>query len=67
VVRTVAVVAHSGKTLQGGLSALRDELASAGVVDPLWFAGVRKPQDQEKVEHSEPESKHAAEPATVPS
>ena len=34
---TVAVVAHSGKTLQGGLGALRDALASAGVVDPLWF------------------------------
>jgi diacylglycerol kinase (ATP) len=34
---TVAVIAHSGKTLQGGLSALRDELTSAGIVDPLWF------------------------------
>jgi diacylglycerol kinase (ATP) len=33
----IAVVAHSGKTLQGGLGALRDELASAGIVDPLWF------------------------------
>jgi diacylglycerol kinase (ATP) len=36
-VDTVAVVAHSGKTLEGGLGALRDELASAGVADPLWF------------------------------
>jgi diacylglycerol kinase (ATP) len=36
-VDTVAVVAHSGKTLEGGLPALRDELAAAGVVDPLWF------------------------------
>jgi diacylglycerol kinase (ATP) len=36
-VGTVAVVAHSGKTLEGGLGSLRDELASAGVVDPLWF------------------------------
>ncbi|MDQ1457374.1 MAG: hypothetical protein QOH28_2994, partial [Actinomycetota bacterium] len=34
---TVAVVAHSGKTLEGGLGALRDELASAGIADPLWF------------------------------
>jgi hypothetical protein len=34
---TVAVVAHSGKTLQGGLGALREELASAGITDPLWF------------------------------
>src|SRR2546425_857242 len=37
VMDTVAVVAHSGKTLEGGLGALRDELVSAGVVDPLWF------------------------------
>lgn len=36
-VGTVAVVAHSGKTLQGGLGALREELAGAGVADPLWF------------------------------
>jgi len=36
-VDTVAVVAHSGKTLEGGLGALRDELASAGVADPFWF------------------------------
>jgi YegS/Rv2252/BmrU family lipid kinase len=36
-VDTVAVVAHSGKTLEGGLGALRDELASAGIADPLWF------------------------------
>src|SRR5258707_12081260 len=34
---TIAVVAHSGKTLGGGLNELRDELAVAGVVDPLWF------------------------------
>ena len=33
----VAVVAHSGKSLGGGLGELRDELAAAGVVDPLWF------------------------------
>ncbi len=34
---TIAVVAHSGKTLGGGLNELRDELAVAGVVNPLWF------------------------------
>ena len=34
---TVAVVAHSGKTLGGGLGELRDELTAAGVTDPLWF------------------------------
>lgn len=33
----VAVVAHSGKTLEGGLGELKEELAAAGVVDPLWF------------------------------
>jgi YegS/Rv2252/BmrU family lipid kinase len=36
-VSTVAVVAHSGKTLEGGLGELRDELAAAGIADPLWF------------------------------
>jgi diacylglycerol kinase (ATP) len=36
-VGTVAVVAHSGKTLGGGLNELRDELARAGVANPLWF------------------------------
>lgn len=34
---TVAVIAHSGKSIGGGLTELRDELAIAGVVDPLWF------------------------------
>jgi diacylglycerol kinase (ATP) len=33
----VAVVAHSGKTLGGGLGELRKILAQAGVTDPLWF------------------------------
>jgi diacylglycerol kinase (ATP) len=36
-VGTVAVVAHSGKSLGGGLGELRDELTAAGVLDPLWF------------------------------
>jgi diacylglycerol kinase (ATP) len=36
-VGTIAVVAHSGKTLGGGLNELRDELAVAGVARPLWF------------------------------
>lgn len=34
---TVAVVAHSGKSLGGGLNELRDELSGAGVANPLWF------------------------------
>jgi diacylglycerol kinase (ATP) len=33
----VAVVAHSGKTLGGGLGQLREELAAAGVDAPRWF------------------------------
>jgi YegS/Rv2252/BmrU family lipid kinase len=36
-VGTVAVVAHSGKTLGGGLDELRHELSAHGVSDPLWF------------------------------
>jgi YegS/Rv2252/BmrU family lipid kinase len=33
----VAVVAHSGKTLGGGLAELRRVLAAEGVEDPLWW------------------------------
>ena len=33
----VAVVAHSGKTLGGGLDELREVLAEQGHPDPLWF------------------------------
>jgi YegS/Rv2252/BmrU family lipid kinase len=33
----VAVIAHSGKTLDGGLGQLRAELAAAEVPDPRWF------------------------------
>jgi YegS/Rv2252/BmrU family lipid kinase len=33
----VAVVAHSGKSLDGGLAQLRSELAAAGIDDPDWF------------------------------
>jgi YegS/Rv2252/BmrU family lipid kinase len=35
--KTVAVIAHSGKTLGGGLEELRTVLLRAGVTDPLWF------------------------------
>ena len=34
---TVAVVAHSGKTVGGGLGELRNELAKQGIERPLWF------------------------------
>ena len=33
----LAVVAHAGKTLGGGLSELRRTLAEAGVAEPLWI------------------------------
>jgi diacylglycerol kinase (ATP) len=33
---TVAVVAHAGKTIEGGLPELRRVLAKHGVTDPLW-------------------------------
>jgi diacylglycerol kinase (ATP) len=36
-VADVAVVAHSGKSLGGGLPELRQLLASEGVTDPLWY------------------------------
>jgi diacylglycerol kinase (ATP) len=39
----VAVVAHAGKTLGGGLPELRRALAAAGVEDPLWYE-VPKPK-----------------------
>jgi len=36
-VTSVAVLAHSGKSLGGGLGELRDELARQGVADPIWY------------------------------
>jgi diacylglycerol kinase (ATP) len=34
---SVAVIAHTGKSLGGGLNELRETLAAHGVSDPLWF------------------------------
>jgi diacylglycerol kinase (ATP) len=34
---TIAVIAHAGKTLGGGLDELRQILASEGVTSPLWY------------------------------
>jgi diacylglycerol kinase (ATP) len=34
---SVAVVAHSGKSLGGGLAELRQRLEQAGVLEPMWF------------------------------
>jgi YegS/Rv2252/BmrU family lipid kinase len=33
---SVAVVAHRGKSLDGGLPALRERLVASGVTDPIW-------------------------------
>ena len=33
----IAVVAHSRKSLGGGLPELREILAREGVTDPLWY------------------------------
>ena len=33
----IAVVAHTGKSLGGGLQELRSELEARGVVEPRWF------------------------------
>jgi diacylglycerol kinase family enzyme len=35
--QTIAVVAHSGKSLGGGLRELREVLTRAGFADPLWY------------------------------
>ncbi|MGH3135999.1 MAG: diacylglycerol kinase family protein, partial [Gaiellaceae bacterium] len=32
----VAVIAHAGKSIGGGLEELRDVLERAGVSDPIW-------------------------------
>ena len=34
---SVAVIAHAGKTLGGGLPELRVLLDRSGIADPLWF------------------------------
>jgi diacylglycerol kinase family enzyme len=41
---SVAVIAHAGKSLGGGLSELRRELANAGFADPLWYEVAKSKQ-----------------------
>ena len=48
----VAVVAHAGKTLDGGLPALRRALAEAGVEDPLWYEVPKAKLAPEQVERA---------------
>jgi len=43
-VTSVAVVAHAGKSLGGGLGELRDVLAREGFPDPLWYEVAKSKQ-----------------------
>jgi diacylglycerol kinase (ATP) len=49
---TVAVIANSAKTLDGGLPALRKELAKRGVPDPQWFEVQKSRNAPEQVERA---------------
>jgi diacylglycerol kinase (ATP) len=46
---TVAVIAHSGKSLDGGLPALRKALERNGIGDPLWHEVAKSRQAPEQV------------------
>jgi diacylglycerol kinase (ATP) len=48
----VAVVAHTGKTLGGGLLELRKRLEAAGVADPLWFEVPKSREAPAQVRHA---------------
>lgn len=48
----VAVVAHAGKTIGGGLEELRKELRRAGVVDPYWSEVPKSKYAPERVERA---------------
>jgi len=47
---SVAVLAHSGKTLGGGLDELRRSLATQGVTDPMWYEVPKSKLAPKKVE-----------------
>ena len=42
--KTVAVIAHSGKTFGGGIGELRDLLDAAGITNPLWYEVAKSKQ-----------------------
>lgn len=46
---TVAVIAHSAKTLDGGLSQLRTVLEQSGIAEPLWYEVAKSRQVPECV------------------
>jgi diacylglycerol kinase family enzyme len=49
---TVAVIAHSGKTLGGGLAELRYALAREGIVDPIWHEVPKSKAAPKRVRHA---------------
>jgi YegS/Rv2252/BmrU family lipid kinase len=49
-VTKVAVIAHAGKSMGGGLEELRETLARAGVTDPLWTEVPKSKYAPERVE-----------------
>jgi YegS/Rv2252/BmrU family lipid kinase len=49
---TVAVVAHAGKTLDGGLDRLRSVLAHEGVDTPLWYEVPKNKKAPDKVQEA---------------
>ena len=49
---TVAVIAHSGKTLGGGLAELRYVLAREGIVDPIWHEVPKSKAAPKHVRHA---------------
>ena len=49
---SVAVLAHTGKSLGGGLSELRDVLAREGVDAPLWYEVPKSKKAPKKVKQA---------------
>ena len=47
---SVAVIAHAGKSMGGGLEELRTTLEHAGVTDPLWTEVPKSKYAPERVE-----------------
>ncbi len=50
--KNVAVIAHAGKTIGGGLEELRRELRHAGVEDPYWSEVPKSKYAPERVERA---------------
>jgi len=48
--KKVAVVAHAGKTIGGGLEELRSTLSRAGITDPIWSEVPKSKYAPERVE-----------------